>query len=77
MEGNHGDMTWTKIKPSEPGWYWTRNDGICEVVRVVHGDTPTAVLYALLPPKEAWSEGDTVALEQLHVEWWGPIEIPI
>ena len=69
-------MMWTKRLPAEPGWYWTRLDGICESVQLVEGKVPKPGLYALLPPKEPWGEGETISLEQMTVEWYGPLEPP-
>ena len=69
-------MMWTKKRPKEPGWYWTRLDGIHEVVQLVESETPKAGLYALLPPKEPWSEGETISLEQMTAEWYGPLNVP-
>lgn len=67
---------WTNQKPTEPGWYWTRLEGSHEIVRVVRSELPTNGLCALLVPIEPWSEGETIDLEEMEVEWLGPIEIP-
>jgi hypothetical protein len=69
-------MIWTKRRPSGPGWYWIRLDGIHEIVQLVESEIPKPGLYALLPPKAPWGESETISLEQMTVEWYGPIQIP-
>lgn len=52
------------------------SQGSHEIVRVVQSETPTNGLCARLVSTEPWSEGETIDLEEMDVEWLGPIGIP-
>lgn len=49
------------------------SQGSHEIVRVVQSETPMNGLCALLVPIDPWSEGETIDLEEMDVEWLGPI----
>ena len=68
-------MIWTKQRPAEPGWYWIRLDGIHEIVQLVESESPGRPVCSLTP-KEPWGESETIPLEQMTVEWYGPLEMP-
>ena len=67
---------WTSEKPTVPGWYWIRMNGCSEIVRVVvEKDTDKPCTCALLVPIEP-AEGDTMDVEHMDVDWYGPLDIP-
>ena len=68
---------WTWEKPTIPGWYWINMTGSYEIVRVVvEDDAGEPRMRALLVPIEPGGEGETMDVEQMEVEWYGPLDIP-
>ena len=68
---------WTCEKPTVPGWYWIHMNGCYEVVRVmVEDDAGKPRTHALLVPVEPGGDGETMDVEQMGVEWYGPLDIP-
>ena len=75
-------MKWTTVPPTEPGWYWLRQEGlriqrpdgqmepcICVVSvyrQAVDGRWPAGTML--------FGNGYPVSWE--NREWWGPIEVP-
>lgn len=48
--GNSSPMTWTKEKPTAPGWYWARHSmGRVEIIQVVESppDDSSGQLFAV------------------------------
>ena len=71
---------WTCEKPTVPGWYWIRmkGNGSYEIVRVVvEWDAGKPYARALLVPIEPEGEGDTMDVEHMDVDWYGPLDIPV
>ncbi|MBS0169888.1 MAG: hypothetical protein JSR62_05995 [Nitrospira sp.] len=73
---NSEPKKWTDQKPTEPGWFWIRSEGSHEIVRVAQSEASTNGLCALLLPIEPGAEGEAIDLEEMDVEWFGPLEIP-
>ena len=68
---------WTCEKPTVPGWYSIHISRSYEIVRVVvEEDADKPNTYALLVPIEPGGEGETMELEQMDVEWCGPLDVP-
>jgi hypothetical protein len=72
-KGNH----WACEKPTVPGWYWIHMNGCYEIIRVlVEEDAGEPSKCALLVPIEPHGEGETMNVEQMDVEWYGPLDLP-
>ena len=67
---------WTTEKPTVNGWYGIRLNGSYEIVRVVEREADNPGKCALLVPIEPGGEGETMDVEQMDVEWYGPLDIP-
>ena len=57
-------MTWSKEKPTVPGYYWYRNSYRLDVARI----TGLSAHF---------TTGLTVSLEHVNGEWSGPLEPPV
>ena len=66
-------MKWSKEKPTEPGWYWTKSigtlDEIVLVVRMIDG----RIGYKLIGLKDCLDINDEIFAGD---EWYGPIQPP-
>jgi hypothetical protein len=68
---------WTSEKPTVTGWYWIRMKRTHEIVRVVvEENARQSTTRALLVPLEPGGEGETMDVDQMDVEWYGPLDIP-
>ena len=66
-------MTWTKEKPTEPGWYWTKRKGCCAGVTcfITSGEMTT---NAYIPRIIGWNGAP---IDPSEFEWFaGPIPEP-
>ena len=60
-------LTWTKERPTMPGWYWNRRQG---------GDAEIILLTPWLDAVVYECEGEIFHLEYWGGEWAGPIPEP-
>ena len=62
------EIGWTSEKPTEPGFYWVRNDGFTngQVVRVWRSASQVNAAHI----------GGLDPVATLPWEWWGPLEMP-
>ncbi len=68
-------MTWTTQKPTVPGWYWYREDGIGpEVMDVDYRAIGETDAEAQVLVAQNANEYDVV--ENMIGEWAGPIDLP-
>ena len=73
-------LTWTKEKPSIPGWYWMLSPGVGSslptIVQVVF-DRKNRRWMVLIPashyPKTSSAEMD---LQTVDAMWTGPLDVP-
>ena len=73
-------FTWTRQKPSKPGWYWMLNQkedcGLPTVVQIVF-DWETRRSVTLVPAsKDPKVPGLVLDLHNVDALWAGPIELP-
>lgn len=64
------DLTWTKVKPTVPGWYWLRapKHGWRDSVVLLERDGNDGELY--MP------DDDSTFVNEIDGEWAGPIPMP-
>lgn len=64
-------MTWTREKPTAPGWYWYRGVGVLAIVEVCWH---TSVIRSHL--RAFFVTGRQGHIDDLGGEWVGPMEPP-
>jgi len=75
-------LTWTKQKPSKPGWYWmldpSEAPGVPLVVQIVMSVTSetTSALFVLVPASIPKGKGMTLHLQNVDAMWSGPLAVP-
>jgi hypothetical protein len=77
LSGPRDMLTWTKQKPSKPGWYWMLDPkeapGVPLVVQIVISVTSetTSALFVLVPASIPKGKGMALDLEKgrCHVVW--------
>jgi hypothetical protein len=72
--------TWTKQKPSQPGWYWmldpSRELPLPTIVQIVF-DRESQRWLALIPASHyPQTSGMALDLHNLEAIWAGPLQIP-
>ena len=67
-------MQWTKDKPDESGWYWTKTEDYPpRIVEILISHTNNGIYDSV---NEVGSEGIYRLHEYLDYEWYGPLEYP-
>ncbi len=67
-------LTWTREKPTKPGWYWSRVPFVADTAELIHlvrGENGI-----LFEPAEYVDMITTLAEFNTHCEWAGPIPEP-
>lgn len=63
-----GKMTWTKEPPTEPGWYWWREDlSYNGMIVWVSSDGKVSRMFA---PLWLW------LASEMGGQWFGPLQVP-
>jgi hypothetical protein len=64
--------SWTRKRPTKPGWYWYRDADREEVVLHVFDPQGNGVMKVW-----EWSEGHMLRpIAEYDGEWWGPMTPP-
>ena len=73
-------LSWTKQKPSKPGWYWMLNPseepGLPTIVQI-NSDWESGRSLVLIPASTTNASGSELDLRELDALWSGPIYLPI
>lgn len=67
-------MNWTKNSPTEPGWYWFREDMSRSAVIHKVGKWPGGGLAVVLSKR--WHDHEVSAPENMSGHWYGPLQEP-
>ena len=72
-------MTWSRQRPSGPGWYWWREDETSSpVVARVGWDTINKTsLFMIVPPHTIWDGPFMMEMDTAQGLWAGPLESPL